>query len=90
MHRQFSCIAVAGRLLQEQTIPCRNLFKQLSEAERWMLVKAIFLTYGCMDQASASLIAELLGFQPSLVLPQLEKHIEDSKKTSGQMTEQPA
>ena len=83
-------MAVAGRSLQEQTIPLGNLLQRLSEAERRMLVQAIFLTYGCMDQPSASLIAELLGFQPSLVLPQLEKHIEDSKRTSGTMTEQPA
>ncbi len=35
--------------------------------------QAVFLTYGAMAPASAELAAELLGFDPKLVLPQLEK-----------------
>ena len=45
-------------------------------------VQAIFLTYGCMDQAGANQIAEMLGFQPALVLPQLQKHIVEGNKAS--------
>lgn len=51
--------------------------KQLTlvHMKSYVSVQAIFLTYGCMDQASAALIAELMGFQPALVMPQLHKHI---------------
>ena len=35
--------------------------------------QAVFLTYGAMAPGSAELAAELLGFDPTLVLPQLEK-----------------
>ena len=43
-----------------------------------------------MDPPSASLIAELLGFQPALVLPQLQKHINEGRKAAGNLTQQTA
>lgn len=46
------------------------------------MLQAIFLTYGCMDPGSAGNVAELLGFEPALVLAQLEKHIAEGQKAS--------
>ena len=42
-------------------------------------MQAIFLTYGCMEERSAALVAELMGFQPDLVLPQLQDHIQKGR-----------
>jgi len=44
-----------------------------------MIMQAIFLTYGCMEERSAALVAELMGFQPELVLPQLQDHIQKGR-----------
>ena len=35
------------------------------------------MTYGAMEPGTASLMAELLGFDPELVLPQLEMYTRD-------------
>lgn len=41
-------------------------------AERYLLrLQSVFLTYGAMAPESAALAAELLGFDPELVVPQL-------------------
>ena len=45
--------------------------------------QAIWLTYGCMDRPSAEGVAELLGFNPELVMPQLDKHIEEGRKAAA-------
>jgi len=39
-------------------------------------VQEVFLTYGAMAPSSARLAAELLGFNPDDVVPQLEKRHE--------------
>lgn len=35
----------------------------------------MFLTYGSMDYPTAGILAEMLGFNPDLVLPQLRAHL---------------
>jgi hypothetical protein len=37
--------------------------------------QAIFLTYGGMDYPTAGTLAEMLGFDPELVMPQLHAHL---------------
>lgn len=42
----------------------------------------MFLTYGSMDYPTAGMLAEMLGFNPNLVLPQLRSHLA-SRRSSG-------
>lgn len=36
-------------------------------------MQAIFMTYGKMEPSTADRVAEMLGFDPALVLPQLQE-----------------
>ncbi len=39
------------------------------------VLQALFFTYGGMEPSTASLVAEMLGFNPDLVMPQLHHEL---------------
>ncbi len=43
-------------------------------------LQAIFFTFGYMSQARAPILAEMLGFDPSLVIPQLLLQIQAAEQ----------
>ena len=47
------------------------------------LSQAIFKTYGRMEPATAGRVAELLGFDPELVVPQLQNELKRSPSRKG-------
>ena len=47
-----------------------------------VVIQAIFYMFGVMHRASASAMAELLGFDPELVLPHLDQELAKSSQDS--------
>ena len=45
------------------------------------LLQALFYTYGGMEPDTASLVAEMLGFNPDLVMPQLRRELNAVQQT---------
>lgn len=45
--------------------------------------QAIFLTYGKMEPHTADRVAEMLGFNPDLVMPRLRAHAASSTPFAG-------
>ena len=45
--------------------------------------QAIFLTYGKMEPRTADRVAEMLGFDPDLVMPRLRAHAASSSPFAG-------
>ena len=45
--------------------------------------QAIFLTYGKMEPHTADRVAEMLGFNPDLVMPRLRAHAASSMPLAG-------
>ena len=39
-------------------------------------MQALFFTYGGMEPNTASVMAEMLGFNPDLVMPQLQRELD--------------
>ena len=42
--------------------------------------KAVFFEFGAVSPQMASLVAELVGFNPELVMPQLAAHLEQQQQ----------
>lgn len=42
-----------------------------------LFAQAIFMTYGRMEPKTAGRVAEMLGFDPELVLPQLQAEMKE-------------
>lgn len=76
--------------LPEGSAQAELVAKGLERAATLNERRAIFLTYGCMtEERSAALVAELMGFHPDLVLPQLQDHIQKGR-TQSRATPAPA
>ena len=43
-------------------------------------LQALFFTYGGMEEGTAAVMAEMLGFNPDLVMPQLQQELEANIK----------
>ena len=45
--------------------------------------QALFFTYGGMEPRTASTVAEMLGFNPDLVMPQLQRELDAAQQTNS-------
>ena len=48
------------------------------------VLQALFYMYGGMEPDTASLVAEMLGFNPDLVMPQLQRELNAVDQTSSE------
>ena len=46
-------------------------------------MQAMFLTYGAMEPQTADRVAEMLGFDPELVMPELQKERKPGMDATG-------
>ena len=53
---------------------CHALLDGWNGLECWW--QALFFTYGGMEPKTASVMAEMLGFNPDLVMPQLQQQLD--------------
>ena len=44
-------------------------------------MQALFFTYGGIEPRTAALVAEMLGFNPDLVMPQLQQELKSVQQT---------
>ena len=42
----------------------------------WLHLQAIFFSYGALEQTTAHLVAEMLGFDPTAAMQMLNKQLE--------------
>ena len=49
-------------------------------------MQALFFTYGGMEPSTASLVAEMLGFNPDLVMPQLQRELDAAQRMDAGKT----
>lgn len=49
-------------------------------------MQALFFTYGGMEPSTASLVAEMLGFNPDLVMPQLQRELDAAQQMGASQT----
>ena len=47
------------------------------------MLQALFFTYGVMEPSTASLVAEMLGFNPDLVMPQLHHELTNAEQADA-------
>ena len=47
------------------------------------VLQALFFTYGGMEPGTASVVAEMLGFNPELVMPQLHRELDVAQQTDA-------
>ena len=48
-------------------------------------MQALFFTYGGMEPNTASVMAEMLGFNPDLVMPQLQQQLDVAQKAASSL-----
>ena len=51
---------------------------------QWELRRAIFFVAGTVDKGTAPIVAEMLGFNPELVMPQLDKYLEEEERKAAE------
>ncbi|CAL8469335.1 g8876 [Coccomyxa elongata] len=78
----FQLLRIAG-LLESLPLPPRSphadmVAASISQRATLQEREAIFMTYGRMEPSTADRVAEMLGFDPALVLPQLHAALEQS------------
>ena len=62
---------------------CRSTAAGLVTTVCAVLCQAIFLTYGKMEPRTADRVAEMLGFDAKLVMPQLRTHLASPSAVTG-------
>lgn len=55
---------------------CKTAYTVLGTANEASVMQALFFTYGGMEPNTASVMAEMLGFNPDLVMPQLQRELD--------------
>lgn len=90
---QLSCLSHLGYSLGHAILmtPSQHLpgvsgallcvIRKVAEGKR--VLQALFFTYGGMEPSTASLVAEMLGFNPDLVMPQLHHELTTAEQADA-------